>query len=919
MEKISLNKISPSYKPNFKGQNQNVALNNFQAPKTSGIYPVYTSVPYGINQTGYIKIEERKLPTGEKLNVYKLNNGHIISIVQKPEGCPIVRTSFDVGSMDEVQGKEGISHLIEHSVFHESNKYSDIKEAIKQIGGETNASTSFNKTSYYIKLSDNNRQTLDKAIDIQADMLFNPKFSKLEKEKKIVIKEAKEAETDDFKVLISQGVKNLFLPNNSGVKDVVAGNEQSISNITQEDMFRYHNYYYTPSNASTTIVSPYDPDEVIKSVSKKFLEAEKNTSYHQIERKAVKQPTAITRNDLISKNENSKKVYFGFQMQVNSPQDEINAKALCYLIGLRSGFDGSDIEMYGNNDYIAFLIEDTDEYSAFEKLKEVFHDLYLNPPDEKEIKKTKKYILNVLKDKYLTNEDIIGLSEEYLKWGYKYDVQKEAVNNLTANDILNALSKLDINKCTMQVQHPKTTTQEELNKALQDYKSYITPISIPRQVQRLDIENSMENYNIYPMSSSFLKSSVLPDNTRLAVINSKNDDCHISWELTNPNLSKFNPTARMMLDTIKTITSAEDKTIRNQKDIDVNCSFFDENTAVLQVSCKKENIEEAIKQLKKEMSLVFDEKDFEKAKQTMSSIFQSTINSSAYDTFMENNLDRAYTYDKDKLLKELDKLTINEVKAYYNELMQGSYSNVAVIAPYQENKGLINTIASEINIPNFSFKKADNDMLVKAYKPQTTSKTYIKETSQPQYSVLYSAKTNCNKEDEVKFELLNYILKERIFNSLREHYGFGYQAGSKSNYMGDMFLITPYIVTDHVDSETVQKIYSQFDVEIKKLMQEAISPEELKNAKNSLKMIYSDISESNIGLREFIMGNLEYPSGLYQTQRLFKIIDSITPDDISKTANYVFKDKPQYLVDTTKAGIDNNLEYFKTLSDSVIQ
>ena len=258
-----------SYQPP-RIQNKEQNLQNVIYP-----YPVYNEVPYGINKTNYIKIGVQKLPSGDDLHTYILPTGQKIGIVKTVSGCPIIYNYIDTGAFDEPDGKEGMSHLIEHSIYHASKNYPDgVEEYINTIGGYSNAHTTGCETCYYIKLNDS--ANLDKALEVSADMIYNPLFSKLQKEKPVVISEAEKVSASEITNIVRHIDKDLLSVSKPDVMNPIAGTIQSVNSITREDMLEYHKKHYVPANITTVVLSDKEPDEIINSVADKFYEASKD-------------------------------------------------------------------------------------------------------------------------------------------------------------------------------------------------------------------------------------------------------------------------------------------------------------------------------------------------------------------------------------------------------------------------------------------------------------------------------------------------------------------------------------------------------------------------------------------------------------------------------------------------------------------
>jgi predicted Zn-dependent peptidase len=100
---------------------------------------------------------------------------------------------IDVGSRDEDEKENGISHFIEHMLFKGTKKRStkEIALALESLGGTLNAFTSRENTCLYAKVLD---EHLEIALDVLSDLLLNPLFNPydLKKEKKVIAEEIKE-------------------------------------------------------------------------------------------------------------------------------------------------------------------------------------------------------------------------------------------------------------------------------------------------------------------------------------------------------------------------------------------------------------------------------------------------------------------------------------------------------------------------------------------------------------------------------------------------------------------------------------------------------------------------------------------------------------------------------------------------------
>ena len=94
------------------------------------------------------------------------------------------------GARHETEAENGISHLLEHMAFKGTSTRSarDIAEEIEQIGGELNAATSLETTSYYARVLKGDEGV---ALGLLADILQRSQYAEaeLEREREVILQE----------------------------------------------------------------------------------------------------------------------------------------------------------------------------------------------------------------------------------------------------------------------------------------------------------------------------------------------------------------------------------------------------------------------------------------------------------------------------------------------------------------------------------------------------------------------------------------------------------------------------------------------------------------------------------------------------------------------------------------------------------
>ena len=190
------------------------------------------------------------------------------------EFIPYVRSAtvgfwLKVGSQDEADGQLGISHMIEHMMFKGTMSRSarEIAETIDATGGQLNAYTEKEYTSYYGKVPD---EHFDLLIEVLADMLLNSVFAQqeLEKEKGVILEEIRMYE-DSPEDLVHEGLlESLLKPH--PVSRGILGTKETVGFFQREDLLAYYAQHYVPSNLVVSVVGNVEHRQVVDSIARHF-------------------------------------------------------------------------------------------------------------------------------------------------------------------------------------------------------------------------------------------------------------------------------------------------------------------------------------------------------------------------------------------------------------------------------------------------------------------------------------------------------------------------------------------------------------------------------------------------------------------------------------------------------------------------
>jgi len=207
-----------------------------------------------------------------KYETKTLKNGLQIVVVPLENSTNVISTDifYKVGSRNEIMGKTGIAHMLEHMNF-KSTKNLDAGEfdkEVKSIGGVNNASTSFDYTHYYIKSSTEN---LGKSIELYAELMqnLNLKDKEFQPERDVVAEERRwRTENNPTGYLYFSMFNNAYVYHPYHWTPI--GFMNDIQTWTIDDIRDFHQTYYQPSNAILVVTGDVNPKDVFKKAKKAF-------------------------------------------------------------------------------------------------------------------------------------------------------------------------------------------------------------------------------------------------------------------------------------------------------------------------------------------------------------------------------------------------------------------------------------------------------------------------------------------------------------------------------------------------------------------------------------------------------------------------------------------------------------------------
>ncbi len=190
------------------------------------------------------------------------------------ERIPTLRSAtvglwVNTGSRDESPEQAGYSHFIEHMFFKGTTTRSatDISREIDSLGGEMNAFTTRETTTFYVKVLD---QHLAKALDLLSDLFHRSRFGtkEIEKEKQVVLEEIRMVQ-DDPEDLVQELHTGQVMGRHPLGRPIL-GRESTIARLRRNDLLEYIETHYRPQEMVLAVAGNFDQRELERTIIRTF-------------------------------------------------------------------------------------------------------------------------------------------------------------------------------------------------------------------------------------------------------------------------------------------------------------------------------------------------------------------------------------------------------------------------------------------------------------------------------------------------------------------------------------------------------------------------------------------------------------------------------------------------------------------------
>jgi zinc protease len=208
------------------------------------------------------------------IDEYRLDSNGLTVLLVPDHSAPVVtfQVTYQVGSRNEVTGVTGATHILEHMMFKGSESFNDpkgnsVKQFLERVGGQFNASTSFDRTNYFATIG---RESLEGYIAIEADRMRHLWLREADRQSEMTVvrNEYERGKNDPDSVLLEEVTEAAYvaLP----YHHPTIGWKSDIEHVPIAKLRDFYDTFYWPNNAIVTVIGDVEPVATLNLIKKYY-------------------------------------------------------------------------------------------------------------------------------------------------------------------------------------------------------------------------------------------------------------------------------------------------------------------------------------------------------------------------------------------------------------------------------------------------------------------------------------------------------------------------------------------------------------------------------------------------------------------------------------------------------------------------
>src|SRR5919108_1458263 len=199
-----------------------------------------------------------------------LSNGLQV-LLKEIHTAPIISSWlwYRVGSRDEVPGRTGISHWVEHMQFKGTPQFPSnvLDKTISREGGSWNAFTYMDWTAYLETMP---ADKIDIALRLESDRMINSQFdpNEVASERTVIISEREGSENEPL-FLLGEAIQQSAFRIHPYHHEVI-GDMADLRTMTRDDLYSHYRAFYVPNNAIMAVAGDFETESMLNRIRELF-------------------------------------------------------------------------------------------------------------------------------------------------------------------------------------------------------------------------------------------------------------------------------------------------------------------------------------------------------------------------------------------------------------------------------------------------------------------------------------------------------------------------------------------------------------------------------------------------------------------------------------------------------------------------
>lgn len=261
-----------------------------------------------------------------------LDNGmRVITLSDHSTPIAAVQVWYHVGSKDEKPDRRGFAHMFEHMMFRGTQNIGPKAhfEYIRRVGGDANAYTSFDNTTYIQEVPSNQ---VEMVLWLEAERMAFLKINEgyFDTERNVVAEEYRLGREQPYGTAPDKILPQIFTKHPYAWTPI--GDMDELAAASADELQEFWNTYYVPNNAALVVVGDVEHEQIVEMARSYFGWIPR---YDEPPRVTVKEPPQTEARTIEIKERNGPVpiVALGYRTVPSGHDDEIELEMLGRILG----------------------------------------------------------------------------------------------------------------------------------------------------------------------------------------------------------------------------------------------------------------------------------------------------------------------------------------------------------------------------------------------------------------------------------------------------------------------------------------------------------------------------------------------------------------------------------------------------------